>query len=132
MNIKKNQEPFTKQALSQAAYQSKTHTEDCLDANDDTSAMKGKCICPKPAHIPTPLLEDSIQVVVSDIERGLCDSSTLMHFKNIVRAVNSFDAMLKALRVAEDYIGRMGAEQSSLPYDAYEVVFNAIKQAEGQ
>lgn len=24
------------------------HTEDCLDANDDTSVLKGKCICPKP------------------------------------------------------------------------------------
>lgn len=23
------------------------HTEDCLDANDDTSVFKGKCICPK-------------------------------------------------------------------------------------
>ncbi len=23
------------------------HTEDCLDANDDTSVLKGKCICPK-------------------------------------------------------------------------------------
>lgn len=25
----------------------KTHTEDCMDANDDTSVFKGKCICPK-------------------------------------------------------------------------------------
>lgn len=24
-----------------------THTEDCLDANDDTSVFKGRCICPK-------------------------------------------------------------------------------------
>lgn len=22
-----------------------THSEDCLDANDDTSVLKGKCIC---------------------------------------------------------------------------------------
>jgi hypothetical protein len=25
----------------------KQHTEDCMDANDDTSVFKGKCICPK-------------------------------------------------------------------------------------
>jgi hypothetical protein len=25
----------------------KHHTEDCLNANDDTSVLKGKCICPK-------------------------------------------------------------------------------------
>jgi hypothetical protein len=27
------------------------HTEDCQDANDDTSVLKGKCICPEPAPL---------------------------------------------------------------------------------
>lgn len=26
---------------------SKQHTEDCIDANDDTSVFQGKCICSK-------------------------------------------------------------------------------------
>lgn len=30
------------------------HTEDCMDANDDTSVLKGECICPKAMHTPGP------------------------------------------------------------------------------
>ena len=30
--------------------QKQEHTEDCMDANDDTSVLKGKCICPKPLN----------------------------------------------------------------------------------
>jgi hypothetical protein len=30
------------------------HTEDCIDANDDTSVFAGVCICPKSQHTPGP------------------------------------------------------------------------------
>jgi len=44
----------------------KVHTDDCLDANDDTSVLKGKCICPKPTHAPTPLKKGMRIKVYSD------------------------------------------------------------------
>ena len=89
----------------------KKHTEDCLDANDDTSVLKGKCICNeapeecKTGHTPTPL--DNVCIVqkysdsnrVLELRKEFNDSEAF-----IVRSVNSHDALIDALKICLDQI----------------------------
>ena len=84
----------------------KKHTEDCLDANDDTSVLKGKCICNeapeecKTGHTPTPL--DNVCIVqkysdsnrVLELRKEFNDSEAF-----IVRSVNSHEALLDVAKM---------------------------------
>lgn len=56
------------------------HTEDCLDANDDTSVLKGKCICPKPENSSLDLTSQIIAYEQDD----LSDDDTVKLFQNLV------------------------------------------------
>lgn len=96
-------------------YAKKQHNEDCLDANDDTSVLKGKCICPKSQHTPTPWdyhlgrgknprfhiqTTAGYQIVMTPevSQNGIEASAQEANAAFIVRAVNSHEAMLSALK----------------------------------
>lgn len=87
----------------------KKHTEDCLDANDDTSVLKGKCICPKPQHTPTPWeIEEREGQVFIEVEQNADENQWIIakcfgpkaddNAAFIVKAVNCHKELLSALR----------------------------------
>ena len=93
-------EPWQKQTKALQEYQSKQHTEDCLEANDDTSVLKGKCICPKPKHTPTPKMGTSPGYVKLIAEQlGV----TLETAAYIVRAVNAHEELVGLLKEIRKY-----------------------------
>lgn len=87
------------------------HIEDCLDANDDTSGLKGKCIC-KPAHTPTPWrirkgsweCESGYQIASKADEDGFGNVIGYSRMETnaafIVRAVNSHEELIEAAQNA--------------------------------
>ena len=107
----------------------KKHTEDCLDANDDTSVLKGKCICNeapeecKTGHTPTPL--DNVCIVqkysdsnrVLELRKEFNDSEAF-----IVRSVNSHEALLDVAKMVLTWTGVLTSEDKLK-------IENAIRQA---
>lgn len=68
------------------------HTQDCLDANDDTSVLKGKCICPKPARAPMPIDTDALMTIL--LGNGYRRESA----DRIIRAVNAHEELVLKLK----------------------------------
>lgn len=90
------------------------HTEDCVDANDDTSVFKGKCICPhleKQAHTPTPLVYKEVDIISGfkktkgwHLLRPItntgvaCSGTNTDEGKAIHRAVNAYEKDQETIR----------------------------------
>lgn len=107
-------EKIPPQANWQAKYDARKHTEDCLDANDDTSVEKGRCICPKPPKAPqhTPMswkhkvfdrqLGSHAFEFVEDIYNGnnflVAQAHSPKDAAFIVKAVNAHEELVTALR----------------------------------
>jgi hypothetical protein len=95
-------------------YSAKTHTEDCLDANDDTSVFHGKCIC---------------QEMMNPTDRPLQKTLSEAHFSKedirfVVRAVNSHETLLEAARYA--------VCSETCQHNKCQGLRDAIAQAEGK
>ncbi len=94
-------------------YAKTTHTEDCMDANDDTSVLKGRCICPKSAqHTPTPwhteqARDGHFMIHETEGKSGVHEIS-LAHVKEernaafIVQAVNAHNEFIQGVKLLLD------------------------------
>lgn len=129
-----------KEQILEAVTEDKTkHTEDCLDANDDTSALKGECICPKPTHTPTPwIVVNGLNMPeiranntsIADIRfNGHNEVHGQANAAFIVRAVNSHEALLASLKELVTLI-----ENNPTVFDTWPRLraVQAIAKAEGQ
>jgi hypothetical protein len=123
---------------NKASMKNKKHTEDCIDANDDTSVLKGVCICEytqplTPTHTPTPWkveeymhalivknakFEDVFQI---DIAAPNADTNAAF----IVRAVNAYSELLTDAKVNAQWF-----EDNGYPTEAANIR-RMIAKAEG-
>ena len=124
----------------------KTHTEDCLDANDDTSVLKGKCICPKSEvqHMPTPLNEIEGVMKPFIVKYGYSKQDllfpngehvffrTLRDASRTLLAVNAYEELLWALKRAETWILIHETNGTIADNETYWQVKEAIAKAEGK
>jgi len=86
-------------------------------------------------HTPTPwihvkgnLIRDSHGVCIAGDSTAIQNAANAAH---IVHCVNSHDALVEALRVAQEYIGRMEGKLSQPTHYAYQAVTEALALAEG-
>lgn len=78
----------------------KKHTEDCLDANDDTSVLKGKCICPNQSNSTLDLTSQIIAY-----EQGeLSNEDTVKLFQHLVSTGLAWQLQGHYGRTAEYFI----------------------------
>lgn len=119
-----------------------THTEDCMDANDDTSVFKGRCICPKPTHTPTPwtqekarywkLLSEGKHFMSVSFPSGVSDELTnSANAAYIVRAVNSHEELLEALKQLANVTNQKGMNRVVVN-SIVDRAWKAIAKAEGK
>lgn len=148
-------QPAKVQANWRARYESRKHTEDCMDANDDTSVFKGKCICvmsdaevlranidavdgprSQPTHTPTPWHVNYHEIVAANHTRPCHMSTSLNMFAPgeseanaafIVRAVNCHQELIDTLKDLAHYCHDQ-IDETGLQ----ERVRQAIAKAEGK
>lgn len=132
----------------------KKHTEDCLDANDDTSVLKGQCICPKSvSHTPTPwfISENTLDDVstqktiwIDDMSGnavfalpkmgGRTYESQMIDAAYIVKCVNAHEALLAVAKYAVAHAnGETGEHESGQDTELalFEMAKQAIAKTEG-
>ena len=61
----------------------KKHTEDCIEANDDTSVFKGECICPREYKIGTKYLSVGKERTIIDILKTYNSKGVLVRLRYV-------------------------------------------------
>ncbi len=93
-----------------------THTEDCIDANDDTSVLKGKCTCKMSDHTPGKWMVNiwtSGRYTIESDNGQVCEVNLIhkpgtpkANAERIAKAVNCHDALVASIEGLLDSVDR--------------------------
>lgn len=113
----------------------RTHTEDCLEANDDTSVLKGPCICPKSRHE-----EWLVSRIANAYTKALARNPRCVIYDNIARAIHDCPEIVRIvsahdelLRAAKEFLGASRFENHDTEkWPETSTLEKAIAKAEGK